>query len=146
MDPNKIYLAQTDTTVGFLSQNREILNKIKNRPFDQPVLKEIDSLETLKKFVRVPNVYKNRIRRSTKTTFIFLNGESFRVVKDKKHLEFLRKFNWMYSTSANLHGEKFKESWAREKADVVVENKRGFFEGKASTIYKLGKHKIKKIR
>ena len=146
MNPNKIYLAQTDTTVGFLSQDKTKLNKIKNRPINQPILREVDSLETLKKFVRVPNSHKRRVRRAEKTTFIFPNGESFRVVKDEKHIEFLKKFKWMYSTSANEHGKIFNKEWAKEKADVIVEDKRGLFEGKASTIYKLGKYKIKKIR
>jgi tRNA A37 threonylcarbamoyladenosine synthetase subunit TsaC/SUA5/YrdC len=146
MNPNKIYLTQTDTTVGFLSQNKEKLNKIKNRPINQPILIEIDSLNTLKKFTRVPNMFKNRVRRRKKTTFIYPNKKSFRVVKDEKHLEFLKKFNWMYSTSANLTGGKFDEKWAKSVADIIVEDKRGLFEGKASKIYKLGKNKMKKIR
>ena len=146
MTPFKIYLAQTDTTVGFLSQNKEKLNYIKNRPLNQPILREVDSLEILKNFVRVPKMHKKRVRRSKKTTFIFPNGESFRVVRDSRHLEFLKKFKWMYSTSANLHGKRFNEKWARETADVIVEDKRGFVEGKASNIYKLSKSKIKKVR
>ena len=146
MNPNNIYLTQTDTTVGLLSQNKEKLNYIKNRPLNQPILREVDSLETLKSFVRVPKMHKKRIRRSKKTTFIFPNGESFRVVKDNRHLEFLKKFKWMYSTSANLHGKKFNEKWAKEIADIIVEDKRGFFEGKASNIYKISRNRIKKIR
>jgi len=146
MNPNNIYLIQTDTTVGFLSQDKMKLNKIKNRPLNRPVLREVDSLETLKNFVRVPKKHKNRIRRAEKTTFIFPNAESYRVVRDERHLEFLKKFKWMYSTSANLHGKPFDEGWAREKADITVEDKRGLFEGEPSRIYKLGKSKIKKIR
>ena len=146
MNPNNIYLTQTDTTVGFLSQDFKKLNKIKNRPINQKVLMEVDSLKTLKKFVRVPNRYKKQIRRAKKTTFIYPNGESFRVVKNKKHLEFLKKFKWMYSTSANLTGKKFDKEWAISKADVVVENKDGLFEGESSKIYKINNIKIKKIR
>jgi len=146
MNPNKIYLTQTDTTVGFLSQNKEKLNTIKNRPKNKKILKEVDSLNTLKKFTRVPKEHKKRVRRAKKTTFIYPNGESFRVVRDIRHLEFLRKFKWMYSTSANLHGQKFDEKWARDKADIIVEDKRGLYEGEASRIYKLGKRKIKRIR
>jgi len=146
VNPNKVYLTQTDTTVGFLSQDKTKLNKIKNRPLNRPVLREVDSLETLKNFIRVPKKHKNRIRRAEKTTFIFPNGESFRVVKDERHLGFLRKFKWMYSTSANEHGKTFDEKWAKNQADIIVEDKRGLFEGKASRIYKLGKSKIKKIR
>ena len=146
MNPNKIYLTQTDTTVGFVSQDKTKLNKIKNRPSNQPVLREVESLETLRSFVRVPKIHKKRVRRAKKTTFIFPNGESFRVVRDERHLRFLKKFKWMYSTSANLHGKPFDEVWAREKADITVEDKRGLFEGKASWIFKISKNKIKRIR
>ena len=146
MNSNKIYLTQTDTTVGFLSQDKIKLNKIKNRKLNQKILIEVDSLDTLKRFVRVPNKFKNRVRRSKKTTFIYPNGKSFRVVKDTKHLEFLKKFNWMYSTSANLTGKSFDEKWARSVADVIVENKRGLFEGIPSNIYKISNFKLKKIR
>ncbi|GAB6074866.1 Sua5/YciO/YrdC/YwlC family protein [Nautilia lithotrophica] len=146
MNPNKIYLTQTDTTVGFLSQDKTKLNKIKNRPLNQPVLREVDSLETLKTFIRVPDKYKKMLRRAKKTTFIFPNTESYRVVKDERHLEFLKKFKWMYSTSANLHKKRFDEVWAKEQADIIVEDKRGLFEGEPSSIFKLSKNKIKRIR
>jgi len=145
MNPNKIYLVQTDTTVGFLSQNKEKLNKIKGRKKNQKILREVDCLDTLKSFVRVPNKFKKIVRNAKKTTFIYLNGESFRVVKDERHLEFLKKFKWMYSTSANKTGCKFNEKWARKKADVIVEDKE-FFEGEVSRIYKISIERIKKIR
>jgi len=146
MNPNKIYLTQTDTTVGFLSRDFKKLNKIKKRPLNQKILIEVDSLNILKNFVRVPNKFKGKVRRAKKTTFIYPKGNSFRVVKDKKHLEFLKKFKWMYSTSANLSGTRFDKLWAIKEADIVVEDKRGFFEGKPSTIYKINNYKIKKIR
>ena len=146
MNPDKVYLVQTDTTVGFVSQNSKKLNEIKKRPLNKPVLREVDSFKTLKTFVRVPAFHKKRVRRASKTTFIYPQGESFRVVKDEKHLEFLKKFTWMYSTSANFHGKKFDENWAREYADITVEDKRGFYEGKPSKIYRLSKRKIKKMR
>ncbi len=146
MNPTKIYLTQTDTTVGFLSQDYKKLNKIKKRPFNKKILIEVDSLNTLKKFSRIPKRFKKQVRRAKKTTFIYPKGESFRVVKDEKHLEFLKKFKWMYSTSANLTGQKFDKEWAISKADVVVEGKEGLFEGEASKIYKINNYKIKKIR
>jgi len=144
LNQNKIYLTQTDTTVGFLSKNKEKLNKIKQRNLNKKILREVDSLYTLKKFVRVPNKFKKQVRRAKKTTFIYSNGESFRVVRDKKHLEFLKKFKWMYSTSANLTGRHFDEDWAKSVADIIVGS--DFFEGKPSTIYKLSKTNIKRIR
>jgi len=146
MNPNNTYLAQTDTTVGFLSRDFKKLNKIKKRDINKKVLIEVDSLTTLKNFVRVPNKFKKKVRRAKKTTFIYPKGDSFRVVKDKNHLKFLKKFRWMYSTSANLSGKKFDKLWVFKVVDIVVEDKRGFFEGKPSTIYKVNNYKIKKIR
>lgn len=146
METNPVYLAQTDTTVGFLSKDFKKLNKIKKRPVNKKVLIEVDSLNTLKKFIRVPDKFKKHIRRAKKTTFIYPDGNSFRLIKDENHLEFLRKFKWMYSTSANLSGENFDKSWAFGQADIIVEDKRGFFEGEPSTIYKINNCTIKKIR
>ena len=146
MDANKIYLTQTDTTVGLLSQDYKKLNKIKKRKINKKILIEVDNLNTLKNFTRVPNKFKKRVRRAKKTTFIYPKGESFRVVKDKRHLEFLKKFKWLYSTSANISGEKFDKKWAVNQADIVVEGKEGFFEGEPSRIYKINNYKIKKIR
>jgi tRNA A37 threonylcarbamoyladenosine synthetase subunit TsaC/SUA5/YrdC len=141
-----IYLAQSDTTAGLLSQNREKLNLIKERDKNKPVLREVDSLDTLKKFTRVPRKFKNRIRRSKKVTFIYPNKEALRVVRDELHLGFLRKFKWMYSTSANKSGKRFDKEWAKSVADIVVEDRRGLFEGEASRIYKISKRKIKRVR
>ncbi len=146
MNPNKVYLTQTDTTVGFLSQDFKKLNKIKKRALNQKVLMEVDSLKTLKNFVRVPQKFKNTVRRVKKSTFIYPGGNSYRVVKDERHLRFLKKFKWMYSTSANLTGRGFEREWAEKKADIVVEGKEGFFEGKPSSIYKINNFKMKKIR
>ncbi|MDR2342471.1 MAG: Sua5 YciO YrdC YwlC family protein, partial [Campylobacteraceae bacterium] len=33
-----IYLAQTDTTVGFLSKDIKVLNALKKRPLDKPCI------------------------------------------------------------------------------------------------------------
>ena len=52
----------------------------------------------------------------------------------------------MYSTSANITGEKFDKEWAMKQADIVIENEKGLFEGEASKIYKINNFKIKKIR
>ncbi len=146
MNPNKIYLTKTDTTVGFLSQDYKKLNKIKKRALNKKNLIEVDRLNTLKNFTRVPDKFKKQIRRAKKTTFIYPNGNSYRVVKDERHLEFLQKFKWMYSTSANLSGEKFDKKWAFKMSDIIVEDKEGFFEGEASSIFKINNYKIKRVR
>ncbi|WP_234697162.1 Sua5/YciO/YrdC/YwlC family protein [Nitrosophilus alvini] len=146
LDPRKVYLVQTDTTVGFLSQNRKRLSEIKNRPVEKPFLISVDSFKPLKKFARVPKKFKKRVRRAKKTTFVYPNGKAVRVVRDDRHISFLKKFGWMYSTSANRSGKRFEREFAFEKADVIVEDQRGFFEGKASEILRLSQRKIKKLR
>ena len=146
MNPELVYLAQTETTAGFLSQNADALVKTKNRPSGKSFLMSVDSLRTLQQFTRVPTAFKQHIRRAKKTTFAYPCGLAIRVVKDEAHLQFLRKLTWSYSTSSNPSGKGFDEAYALEKADVIVYTQKGFFEDKPSSIYKLGKEKMRKLR
>ncbi|WP_041962812.1 Sua5 YciO YrdC YwlC family protein [Sulfurospirillum cavolei] len=146
MNPDLVYLAQTETTAGFLSQNAVALATIKNRPNGKPFLMSVDSLHTLRTFTRIPKEHKNRIRRAKKTTFAYPCGLAIRVIQDKDHLQFLGKLTWSYSTSSNPSGKGFDEAFAIEKADVVVFTCKGFFEDKPSKIFKLGKEKMRKLR
>ena len=146
MDPRKVYLAQTDTTVGFLSQDGAKLARIKKRPVDKPFLIAVCSFALLQSFVRVPGAHRKRVRRSKKTTFIYPNGRALRVVKEREHYRFLKKFGWMYSTSANESGGSFDRSWASRQADIVVEDRRGLYEAPPSRLYKLGKKRLERLR
>ncbi|WP_041956130.1 Sua5/YciO/YrdC/YwlC family protein [Sulfurospirillum arsenophilum] len=146
MNPDLVYLAQTETTAGFLSQNADALSRIKNRPSGKSFLISVDSLQTLRSFTRVPKHHKNHIRRAKKTTFVYPCGLAIRVVKDEEHLQFLRKLKWSYSTSSNLSGKGFDEVYAQERADVILFTCKGFFEDKPSSIYRLGKRKMRKLR
>ena len=146
MNPDLVYLAQTETTAGFLSQNATALARIKNRPSGKSFLISVDSFQTLRSFTRVPRQHKNHIRRAKKTTFAYPCGLAIRVVKDKAHLQFLQKLKWSYSTSSNPSGKGFDKDFAEEKADVIVFACNGFFEDKPSSIFRLGKVKIKQIR
>ncbi|MRJ01994.1 MAG: Sua5/YciO/YrdC/YwlC family protein [Epsilonproteobacteria bacterium] len=147
MNPYKIYLAQTDTTVGFLSRDRERLASIKSRPPDKPFLIEVDSLASLRDFVRVPREMRRRMRRQRKTTFIYPNGKALRLVeRDNPHWDFIRRFGWLYSTSANRSGERFDREFARSVADIIVEDRRGLFEGEPSRLVRLGKRKMRYLR
>jgi len=75
------------------------------------------------------------------------NGKSFRVVnKSSDFYDFIHKFGILYSTSANKTAEKFDKDFATIGADILVEDKRGFYETQASTIIKLSKKSFKKIR
>ena len=139
-----VFLTQTDTTIGFVSQNAERLTAIKQRPPHKYYIKAVDSLQTLKTFTRVPSSQKNRVRRAQKTTFVMPDGHSYRVVRDKQHLLLLHRLKWAYTTSANLSSYAYDETFAKEAADVIItplkENK------SASQIFKLGKKTIKRIR
>ena len=146
MDPTKIYLAQTDTTVGFLSQEASKLAKIKGRPSNKPFLICVDSFATLRRFARVPKTFRRFVRQSDKTTFIYPNVKAVRVVKDERHLRFLKKFGWMYSTSANESGKRFDPAFAKSKADVIVEDSRGLFEGAPSKLLRLGRRRLRRVR
>lgn len=137
---------QTDTTVGFSSQNREKLQEIKSRHTSKPFIKLYESFALLKQEgLRVPNTQKNRIRRSKKTTFIVKN-QSFRVAQTLLHSAVLRKLSWSYSSSANEAGKKFQREFCEANADIIIEDKNSLFEGKPSTLYKINTIKIKRLR
>lgn len=141
---DKVFLTSTDTTMGFVSQNKDKLNDIKKRSKDKKFIVAINSFDALKKITRVPCNYKKMVRRSIKTTFIVKN-ESFRVIDEKHHSMLLDRLKWAYTTSANLSGNAYDEEFAKENADVVVyplESKNA----KASAIFKLGIRNIKRLR
>lgn len=147
MDSSLIYLVQTDTTVGFSSSNDEELSIIKQRPVSKKILNTVDSFFTLNKNIRVPKNFRKKVRNSKKVTFIYPNGISFRVVeKSSIFYNFIHKFSILYSTSANKTGENFDKDFAIVGADILVEDKRGFYETQASAIIKLSKKSFKKLR
>ncbi len=69
-----------------------------------------------------------------------------RVVKDKKHLNFLKKLKWAYSSSANLTSKSFEVKFAKQKADIIVEDSRGFFESYPSSMIKINSKKARRLR
>ena len=147
MDSSLVYLVQTDTTVGFSSLNDEKLSTIKQRPTFKKILHTVDSFKTLNEHTRIPKNFRKKVRNSKKTTFIYPNTKSFRVVdKDSIFYDFIHKFGILYSTSANKTTESFDKNFALNGADVIVENKKGFFETKASSIIKLSKASLKRLR
>jgi len=142
----QIILTQTDTTVGFSSQNHKKLTEIKTRASTKPFIKLYQDFKSLQKDkIRVPNSQKNRVRRSKKTTFI-VKERSFRVAKTPLQSSLLRDLNWNYSTSANESGKNFERNFCEQKADIIIEDKNSLFEGQASTLYKINAKKIKRLR
>jgi len=146
MDPNRVYLVQTDTTVGFVSQDMARLNAIKGRSENQPCLICVPTCKVLLTKVRVPNPFKNQVRRAKKTTFLYPNTNAVRIVHDPHHKQFLENFGWMYSTSANPTKKIFDMEYAKENADEIIEDERGFFEAPASAFWQLGLKNRRKLR
>jgi tRNA A37 threonylcarbamoyladenosine synthetase subunit TsaC/SUA5/YrdC len=142
---NKLYLTQTDTTIGFTSQDSSKIDQAKKRLPNKHYIRVVNSLETLQSFTRVPTAHKNRVRRAKRTTFIMPNGLSFRVVKGTEHNLLLDRVKWVYSSSANLSGAEYNEVYAKEEAEVIVSSPHRVG-GKASTIYRLGLKNMRLIR
>jgi tRNA A37 threonylcarbamoyladenosine synthetase subunit TsaC/SUA5/YrdC len=146
MDKNKLFLTQTDTTVGFLSNDIKKLANAKNRDIDQPFLICVDSYKKLNQLTRVPKKHRKLVRNSSKISFIYPNNKAIRVVKDPYHVRFLKKFDFLYSSSANKNRERFDIKYAKYVADIIIEDQRGLYEGEASKIFKLTKKRIQKLR
>ncbi len=141
-----IILTQTDTTVGFLSQDASKLREIKSRQSNKPFIQVFQNFKTLKKAnIRIPKSRKKMLRRTKKTTFIVKN-KAFRIAKYSLDSEVLRKLEWSYSTSANESDRGYERSFCEQKADIIVEDKRGLFEERASRLYKINNTKIKRLR
>jgi len=143
---NKVFLVQTDTTVGFLSQNHNALALLKERLVEKPFVTVTATFKSLKSLCRVPNQHKNLVRRTKKSTFVYSNDRAIRVVKDEKHAEFVKPFSWMYSTSANAKGVSYNKEFAFSKSDIIVEDNEGIFEGESSSIYRLYRKKLQRLR
>ncbi len=143
---NTIFLAQSDTTAGFLSKNKETIIHIKQSKKNKPILLESSAIDTIKIHSRIPQVLSKHIRRMKKTTFIFPNKQSFRVVRESLHLQFLKKYKILYSSSANLTNKAFSYTFAYENANMIIIDKRGIYESKPSNIFEARKQHIRKIR
>ncbi len=141
-----VFLTQTDTTIGFVSQSARRLTQIKQRPPHKHYIKALPSLRALKSFVRVPEKHKNCVRRAKRSTFVFPNGHSYRIVREKQHLSLIQKLGWAYTTSANLSGECFDLKFATDAADVIVKYPTHPEQRSASRIFKLNTNRMKRIR
>jgi len=147
LDKDLIYLAQTDTTVGFLSNDNVKLANIKNRSTTQKTLRVVDSFKTLNTHTRIPKNQRKLVRNSKNTTFIYPNGESFRVVPiNSSHHKFIKKFGTLYSTSANDTNKEFTLEFALNAATIQLLNKNDFVQSYSSSILKIMKNKNIQIR
>lgn len=81
-----VFLAQSDTTAGFLCANPKKLNRLKKRDENQKILLALSDFIELKKRFRIPLFAKKMVRNARKTSFVLPNGKSFRVVKKSQRI------------------------------------------------------------
>jgi len=138
----KLFLTNTDTTIGFISKSKEALDIAKNRAPNKKYIQALPSLKLLNK--RVPKKYKKIVRRAKKTTFIIDKNYSFRIIKDSKHNLLLNRLKNAYTSSANESNKSYNYNYAKDKADIIIYPL--IKKTKASIILKLGKIKLKRLR
>ncbi len=140
-----IILAQTDTTVGFLSQDSASLARLKGREKGKPFLKVFASFSLLKDSVRIPLKYRSWVRHAKQTTFV-IKQQAFRHVCDASHAHLIQKYGWLYSTSANESGQEYNREFCLSHSDIIIEDFRGFVPSSPSEIFQLTSTKFKKLR
>ncbi|MGD9717479.1 MAG: hypothetical protein AB7U26_10430 [Sulfuricurvum sp.] len=141
----KLLLAQTDTTVGFLSQSAQKLIEAKGREEGKPFLKVYCNLQLLARELRIPLTHRRRVRHARKTTFI-VDHQAFRYVSDAEHSRVIEPHGWLYSTSANPSGSGYDDVYCRERADWIIEDSRGLLELSSSSIFLLSRTRLRRIR
>lgn len=96
-----VFLAQSDTTAGFLCANPKKLNRLKKRDENQKILLALSDFIELKKRFRIPLFAKKMVRNARKTSFVLPNGRSFRVVKKPQRISMERKRESRESRESN---------------------------------------------
>lgn len=139
-----VFLTSTDTTVGFVSKDAQRLDEIKGERKGKRYITVVPSFEELKKRVRVPSKFRKELRRAARTTYIYPNGESYRVVNGGEHRRLIERLGWAYSTSANRSGEEYEEKFAVAVADIVIYPLKKSH--RPSTIYRLGRERKIRLR
>ena len=142
----RVILSQSDTTVGFFSQNSRKLYRIKNRKTSKAFIKIYKNFKILNEIgPRVPQKFKNNVRRSKKISYVVKNM-AFRVSCSSLDSQLLRDLSWHYSTSANQSAKSFNRNFCEQKTDIIIENKFGLRELSSSSLFKINQKKRKKIR
>ena len=140
-----LILTQTDTTVGFLSQDASRLASTKGRDANKPFLKVFASLKTLQEHARVPLKHRIWFRHARQTTFV-IKEQAYRYVDQEPHASLIAKYDWLYSTSANESGKNFDRSFCEPYSDLIIEDSAGLYESSPSKIFQLTTTQSKKLR
>ena len=139
---NKVFLTNTDTTIGFVSKSSKALDIAKKRASDKKYIEALPNFKTLSN--RTPKKHRKIVRRGNKSTFIISQDYSFRVIKDNRHNLLLKRLKRAYTSSANASNCEYDFEYAYKNADIIVYPLKN--QTQPSKIYKLGKTKLKRIR
>ena len=140
-----LILAQTDTTVGFLSQDEYLLAHAKGRADNKPFLKVFSSFEQMTQHTRIPIKHRRWVRHARKTTFVIKN-QACRYVGGSQHARLVEHYGWLYSTSANESGKNFDRTFCEDHSNLIIEDDRGLQECAPSKIFKLTSTQYKQLR
>lgn len=141
----QLILAQTDTTVGFLSQDELLLARTKGRPQNKPFLKVFSTFEQMTNHVRIPLKHRLWVRHARQTTFVIKN-QACRYVGGSQHARLVERYGWLYSTSANESGKSFDQHFCENNSDLIIEDARGLQECSPSKMFKLTSTQYKRLR
>jgi tRNA A37 threonylcarbamoyladenosine synthetase subunit TsaC/SUA5/YrdC len=140
-----LILAQTDTTVGFLSQDESLLARTKGRPENKPFLKVFSTFKQMTQHTRIPLKYRTWVRHARKTTFVIKN-QALRYVGGSPHARLVEHYGWLYSTSANESGQHFNRDFCEGHSDLIIEDSHGLHERASSKIFKLTSTQYTRLR
>ena len=140
-----LILAQTDTTVGFLSQDEFLLARTKGRPDNKPFLKVFSTFGQMTQHIRIPLKHRTWVRHARRTTFVIKN-QAFRYVGGSQHARLVERYGWLYSTSANESGKGYDQAFCKEHSDLIIEDAQGLQECSPSKIFKLTSTQYKRLR
>jgi len=144
MDNRLLFLSNTDTATGLLSQSAHRLDSAKLRAPAKHYITILSSYRELNQSTRTPPRFRNLIRRKENTTFIYPNGRSYRVNHCKRHGLLLERLHWLYSTSANQSGKPIDIDYCNGVSDITIYPLMA--QTKSSTILKLNHKTLKRIR
>ena len=100
---NKAVIIPTDTIIGILAKDKNIIYKIKQRSTNKKIIRFISDKS------EIPNLNKDQINFLNKfwpgSLTIVKSNISYRIHKDKNLLYILNKFDYLYCSSANISNQ-----------------------------------------
>lgn len=134
---DEIFITTTDTIIGIGGKVNEVVKekiyKIKNRDKNKPLVIVVSSIEQLSKMEDLKEndmYYINKYWPGNVT--LIINGKGYRMPKNEKLLEFIKKEGPFYLTSANISNQEVVKNI--DEAKILFPNLKYFDFGKGTGI------------